>query len=85
MTQYAFLGAIEHGLLFSLMALGVFLTFRALDFPDLSVDGSFPLGAAVCAVCITKGVNPYAAVLCPLLRVLVPDLSLRFSILNLKY
>jgi putative ABC transport system permease protein len=63
MTQYAFLGAIEHGLLFSLMALGVFLTFRALDFPDLSVDGSFPLGAAVCAVCITKGVNPYAAVL----------------------
>ncbi len=62
MTAYAFLGAIEHGLMFSLMALGVFLTFRALDFPDLSVDGSFPLGAAVCAVCITKGVNPFAAV-----------------------
>ncbi|TCK59502.1 ABC transporter permease [Seleniivibrio woodruffii] len=62
MTQYAFLGAIEHGLVFSLMALGVFLTFRALDFPDLSVDGSFPLGAAVCAVLITKGVNPWYAV-----------------------
>ncbi len=62
MTSYAFLGAIEHGLLFSLMALGVFLTFRALDFPDLSVDGTFPLGAAVCAVFITKGYNPYLAV-----------------------
>jgi len=56
------MGAIEHGLVFSLMALGVFLTFRALDFPDLSVDGSFPLGAAVCAVLITKGVNPWYAV-----------------------
>jgi len=62
MTTYALLGAVEHGLMFSLMALGVFLTFRALDFPDLSVDGSFPMGAAVCAVCITKGINPYAAV-----------------------
>lgn len=63
MTYFAFLGAVEHGLVFSLMALGVFLTFRALDFPDLSVDGTLPLGAAVSAVLITKGVNPYMSVL----------------------
>lgn len=62
MTLFAFLGAIEQGLLFSLMALGVFLTFRALDFPDLSVDGTFPLGAAVSALFITKGLNPYLCV-----------------------
>lgn len=63
MSYFAFLGAIEHGLVFALMALGVFLTFRALDFPDLSVDGSLPLGAAVSALLITKGVNPYISVL----------------------
>ncbi|MGD9809007.1 MAG: ABC transporter permease [Deferribacterales bacterium] len=62
MTYFAFLGAIEHGLVFSLMALGVFLTFRALDFPDLSVDGSLPLGAAVSALLITKGYDPYLSV-----------------------
>jgi len=62
MTYFAFLGAIEHGLVFSLMALGVFLTFRALDFPDLSVDGSLPLGAAVSALMITKGYDPYLSV-----------------------
>lgn len=63
MTYFAFLGAVEHGLVFSLMALGVFITFRALDFPDLSVDGTLPLGAAVSALLITKGVNPYVSVL----------------------
>lgn len=62
MSYFAFLGAVEHGLVFSLMALGVFLTFRALDFPDLSVDGSLPLGAAVSALLITKGVDPYLSV-----------------------
>ena len=41
------------------MALGVFITFRVLDFPDLTVDGSLPLGAAVSSVLITKGVNPW--------------------------
>jgi putative ABC transport system permease protein len=41
------------------MALGVYITFRILDFPDLTVDGSLPLGAAVSSVLITKGLNPY--------------------------
>jgi putative ABC transport system permease protein len=63
MTFYAFYGAIEQGLVYGLMALGVYITFRVLDFPDLTVDGSLPLGAAVCSVCITSGWNPYLALL----------------------
>ena len=59
MTLYAAMGALAQGLVFGLLALGVYLTFRVLDFPDLTVDGSFPLGAAVSAVLIIKGVNPF--------------------------
>ena len=61
MSLVAFLGAMETGLIFSLVALGVFLAFRVLNFPDLTVDGSFAFGAAVTAVLIVKGWNPYAA------------------------
>ena len=61
MTFYALLGALEQGFLYGLMALGVYLTFRILDFPDLTVDGSLPLGASVCAVTITSGHSPYLA------------------------
>ena len=61
MSLVAFLGALETGLIFGLIALGVFLSFRVLNFPDLTVDGSFALGAAVCAVLIVKGWNPWAA------------------------
>ncbi|ABC31204.1 ABC-type uncharacterized transport system, permease component [Hahella chejuensis KCTC 2396] len=63
MSQIAFLGAIEVGLVFALVAFGVFLSFRILDFPDLTVDGSFPLGGAVCATLITFGWNPWLATL----------------------
>ena len=45
------------------MVIGVYLTFRILDFPDLTVDGSLPLGAAISAVAITSGVNPYLSLL----------------------
>jgi len=54
-------GTIEQGLVYALLALGVYLTFRILDFPDLTVEGSFPLGAAVAAVLIINGVNPFLA------------------------
>lgn len=54
-------GAIELGLLYGLMALGVYLTFRVLDFADLTVDGSFTTGAGLCALIITHGGNPVAA------------------------
>ncbi|MBQ3032783.1 MAG: ABC transporter permease [Deferribacterales bacterium] len=46
------------GLIYGIMVLGVFITFRILDFPDLTVDGSFPLGAAVMAICLVSGVDP---------------------------
>ncbi|MBI4964011.1 MAG: ABC transporter permease [Desulfomonile tiedjei] len=59
MSWYTFVGALEQGFIFGLMSLGVYLTFRVLDFPDLSVDGSLPLGAAVCAAIITGGGDPY--------------------------
>lgn len=57
------LGILEQGLIFGIMALGVYITYKILDFPDLTVDGSFPLGAAVAAVLVTKGINPYLALL----------------------
>lgn len=63
MTWYAALGALEQGLVYGIMVIGVYLTFRILDFPDLTVDGSLPLGAAISAVAITSGVNPYLSLL----------------------
>lgn len=55
------INTIEQGLIFSIMVLGVYITYKILDFPDLSVDGSFPLGAAVTAGCLISGINPYMA------------------------
>lgn len=52
------LGTIEQGLIYAILALGVYITYKILDFPDLSVDSSFPLGAAVTAVLISHGVHP---------------------------
>ena len=63
MTLYAALGAIEQGLVYGIMVIGVYLTFRILDFPDLTVDGSLPLGAAISAVAITSGINPFLSLL----------------------
>jgi ABC-type uncharacterized transport system, permease component len=62
MTTYALLGALEQGFAYGLMVIGVYLTFRVLDFPDLTVDGSLPLGASVSAVAITAGHSPVAAI-----------------------
>ena len=61
MSMIALFGALETGLIYALVALGVYISFRILDFPDLTADGSFPLGGAVCAVCIVNGVNPWLA------------------------
>lgn len=57
------LGAVEIGLIYALVAVGVFITFKVIDFPDLTVDGSFTLGAAVSSSLIISGYNPYAATL----------------------
>ena len=59
----AILGAISQGVLWGLLTLGVYITFKILDFPDMTVDGSFALGGAVSALLIVKGVNPWLAVL----------------------
>ncbi|MCG3733097.1 ABC transporter permease [Vibrio cincinnatiensis] len=61
MSAFAFFGALEIGLIYGLVALGIYLTFRVLDFPDLTVDGSFPMGAAVAATAIVAGINPWLA------------------------
>jgi len=88
MNIVAFLGAIEIGLVFGLVALGVFLSFRVLSFPDLTVDGSFPLGAAVTATLIVSGIDPYLATGIAMLAgafagLLTAFLNLRFGILHL--
>ncbi len=49
----------EQGLIYGIMALGIYISYKILDFPDLSVDGTFPLGAAVTAALMLKGVNPW--------------------------
>ena len=54
---------VEQGLIYGILALGVYITYKILDFPDLTTDGSFPLGAAVTAALITKGANPYLTLL----------------------
>ncbi|GAA4904596.1 ABC transporter permease [Tessaracoccus lubricantis] len=55
--------ALEIGLLYAIMALGVYLTYRVLDFPDLTVDGSFTTGAATCAILLVNGVPIWAAMI----------------------
>ncbi|MFX8223204.1 ABC transporter permease, partial [Acinetobacter baumannii] len=57
-------GALEIGLIFSLVALGVLISFRILNFPDLTVDGSFPMGGAVAATLIAGGHAPFVSTLC---------------------
>jgi putative ABC transport system permease protein len=61
LSDIALYGAIETGLIYGLVAFGIYISFRVLDFPDLTVDGSFPLGAAVAAMLIIAGWNPWVA------------------------
>jgi len=88
MSLIAFLGAIEVGLIYALVALGVFLSFRVLNFPDLTVDGSFPLGAATAATLIVGGMDPVLATLVgvvagALAGLVTAWLNVRFGILHL--
>jgi putative ABC transport system permease protein len=61
LSEIAFYGALETGLIYGLVAFGIYISFRVLDFPDLTVDGSFPLGAAVAAMLIMAGWDPWLA------------------------
>lgn len=57
------INALEQGLLFALVSMGVYITYKILDFPDLSVDGTFPLGAAISGSLLVSGVNPWLSIL----------------------
>jgi putative ABC transport system permease protein len=88
LSLYAFLGTLEIGFIYGLVAMGVYLTFRILDFPDLTVDGSFTLGAATTATLIVAGFNPYLSTLIGALAaacagLVTAWLNLRFNILHL--
>lgn len=54
---------LTQGFIYALLSYGIYITYKILDFPDLTVDGSFPLGAAVTAVLLTNGANPYLTLL----------------------
>jgi len=87
-SQIAFWGAVELGLVFAFVAIGVYLAFRVLDFPDLTVDGSFPLGAAVTGVLILAGMNAWLAAAIAMVAgaaagLVTATLNVRFKILNL--
>lgn len=83
MNSFALLGALETGFIYGLVALGVFISFRVLEFPDLTVDGSFPLGAAVAATLIVTGYNPWFATLAAMLAASCAGLVTAF--LNVKW
>ena len=63
MIEGLIVGILEQGLIYGIMAMGVYITYTILDFPDLSVDGTFPLGIAICFVMINNGLNPWLALL----------------------
>jgi ABC-type uncharacterized transport system, permease component len=57
------LNILEQGLLFSLVAIAVYITYKILDFPDMSVDGTFPMGAAISAALLVQGINPWISII----------------------
>lgn len=84
MSLIALMGGLEIGLIYALVALGVLISFRILDFPDLTADGSFPLGAAVAAVAIVHGVQPWLATLLGMLAGAVAGLVTAWLHVSLK-
>jgi putative tryptophan/tyrosine transport system permease protein len=84
MSLVALFGALETGLLYALVGLGVYLSFRILDFPDLTVDGSFPLGGAIAATLIVQGVNPFVATLVAALGGAIAGLATAWLNVQLK-
>lgn len=88
MSSYSALGALQLGFIYGLVAIGILLSFRMLNFPDLTVDGSFPLGAAVTAAAIVSGRDPWLALALGALAgaiagAMTAFLSERLGILNL--
>lgn len=88
MSLFASLGALELGFIYSLVALGVFISFKVLRFPDLTVDGTFATGGAVAALMISQGSDPFMACLvamlvCAFAGMLTGWLNVKLGIMDL--
>lgn len=77
-------GILEQGLIYGIMALGIYITYCILNFPDLSVDGTFPLGAAVTALLLSLGFNPWLALIVAFACGAAAGLSPVFSMSNCR-
>ena len=75
---------LEQGFLFGIVAIGIYITYNILDFPDLSIDGTYPLGAAICAALLIKDINPWIAVLIATLGGAIAGLVTAFLNVKLK-
>jgi putative ABC transport system permease protein len=85
MNTIQLVGVLEFGLIYGLVAIGVYLSLRVLDFPDLSVDGTFPLGAATYAALVVVGVHPLLATLCAIVLGGVAGLVTAWLSTHLKF
>ena len=71
------------GFIYALLSYGIYITYKILDFPDLTVDGSFPLGAAITAVLLVKGMNPFMSLFAAMLVGAVAGLVT--GVIHVKY
>lgn len=88
MSLFASLGALELGFIYSLVALGVFISFKVLRFPDLTVDGTFATGGAVTALMISQGFDPFiacvvAVIVCGFAGMITGWLNVKLGIMDL--
>ena len=77
-------GAVAQGLIWGIMAIGVYITYRILDVADLTVDGSLATGGAVCVMLIRAGVSPWPALLCAMLAGMLAGLVVIAAIICLR-
>lgn len=78
------IGILEQGFIYGIMALGIYISYKILDFPDLTVDGTFPLGAAVQTALVTIGVNPWLCLLAAILAGAIAGALTGFLHIKLK-
>lgn len=84
MNSLQFLGALELGFLYALVSLGVYMSYKIINTPDLTIDGSFPLGAAVCAALIVNDYNPSLATIVAILAGVIAGLITGYLQVRLK-
>lgn len=85
---YFISSTLEQGFIYGIVGLGVYITYKILDFPDMTIDGTFPLGAAVTALCLTNGINPFIACILSVIAGMIGGmvtgiLHVKFKISNL--